>query len=125
MDFVSDDGPAVLVPHSSDGQRLQRFASHAFREELGRGGGHLHGACKNAAHQGTFLVNGVQHPGRHVLSAGDVVTLAKHGTLAETNGSASRARMDYAAQAEPEAVRLTGPFAAYYTLQRLCEPDGI
>ena len=73
MHFHSPAGePCVHVPHSSDGQRLQRFASQAFREELGRGGGHLHGACKHAASQATFLVNGSERPGRHVLSAGDV-----------------------------------------------------
>ena len=127
--------PCVHVPHSSDGQRLQRFASQAFREELGRGGGHLHGACKHAAHQGTFLVNGAERPGRHVLSSGDVVTLAKRGALGEpvTAATAPRSRMEYAGAqvAEPEAgpaaaaaaVRLTGPFASYYAMQRLCEPD--
>ena len=127
------------MPHSSDGQRLQRFASQAFREELGRGGGHLHGTCKHAASQATFLVNGSERPGRHVLSAGDVVTLVKRGALGEPAGAtaaaataAPRSRMDYAAvpvadpeagQAAAAAVRLTGPFASYYAMQRLCEPD--
>ena len=150
MHFHSPAGePCVHVPHSSDGQRLQRFASQAFREELGRGGGHLHGACKHAASQATFLVNGSERPGRHVLSAGDVVTLVKRGALGEPAGAtaaaataaaataaaataAPRSRMDYAAvpvadpeagQAAAAALRLTGPFASYYAMQRLCEPD--
>ena len=47
----------------------------AFREQLGRAGGHLHGSCRGEAHRQTFLVNGEPQPGRHVLAAGDVVTL--------------------------------------------------
>ena len=34
MEFYGPSGPSVHVPSSSDGQRLQRFASLAFREEL-------------------------------------------------------------------------------------------
>ena len=56
MEFVGVDGLSVHVPDAADGQRLQRFASATFREELGRGGGRLHGACKHAAHQCIFLV---------------------------------------------------------------------
>jgi hypothetical protein len=42
MEFETVDGPTVVVEASAEGQRLQAFATRAFREHLGQTAGRQH-----------------------------------------------------------------------------------
>ena len=133
MEFTSHLGPTTHVSTSSAGQRLQRFASNAFREQLGRlGSSRLHASCRSAAHQQTFLVNGVAQQGRHLLAAGDIVTLlvtepSAHQQADTPTAPASRARMAIGGATPDEDTRGDGSqsialspssaFACYYATQ--------
>ena len=132
MEFTSHIGPTTHVSTSSAGQRLQRFASNAFREQLGRlGASRLHASCRSAAHQQTFLVNGVAQPGRHLLAAGDIVTLVvtepgAHQQADTSTAPASRARMAIGGATSDEdthgdggqrALSPSSAFACYYATQ--------
>ena len=76
MEFTDNLGrPSIVVDSSSAGQRLQRFASHAFREQLGRTANGLHSNAAHAAHATPCLVDGERRPGRWELRAGELVTL--------------------------------------------------
>ena len=136
MEFTILVGPSAQVGSVASGQRLQKFASNAFREQLGRqGASRLHASCKSAAHRQTFLVNGVTQPGRHVLRAGDVVTLAVGAADGKDEAqqrvsapaAASRARMALGGGADDEehqrdrrrdfALDPRCAFVRYYTSQ--------
>eukprot|EP00966_Prymnesium_polylepis_P331178 7386745-Prymnesium_polylepis.1 len=139
MEFCGAAGPCVIVDASGAGQRLQGFVARAFREQLGRCAGHIHVACRHAARSvveaGSVLVNGSAAAGRHVLQAGDVVTLAA-ALVDPTLGAApqeSRSRMalgfdedlpdaEDARTSAPAAAEARAAFRAYYEAQGLWEP---
>mmetsp|Transcript_49644 Transcript_49644/g.142374 ORF Transcript_49644/g.142374 Transcript_49644/m.142374 type:complete len:821 (-) Transcript_49644:115-2577(-) len=149
MEFACAEGACALVDESSAGQRLQAFARRAFREQLGRGGGHLHGSCKHAARdeesRGGLRVNGRPCQGRTVLRAGDLVTLLdtqENGGEATARSACGtgRARMDYGAVARPAAegevaeapptqqvdfgaTSAAEAFGRYYRSQHLCPEE--
>ena len=65
MEFTDNLGrPSIVVDSSSAGQRLQRFASHAFREQLGRTANGLHSNPAHAAHATPFVVASVAREAR-------------------------------------------------------------
>lgn len=133
MEFHCADGPSVHVRSSDAGQRLHRFASNAFREQLGRqGSSRLHSSCRGAALHQTFLVNGIVQPGRYVICAGDIVTMDASTTASDSVIKADelpdaaptpqkRARMalsaSYVADMRVKPLQQCQAFARYYTLQ--------
>ena len=132
MEFRGVAGPSVHVRSTDTGQRLQRFASHAFREQLGRrGSSRLHASCRGTAHQQVFLVNDIPRPGRHVLCAGDVVTLvattdAEHTAAAgdpsaDKPSASTRARMTFGTPSrgaeDSGTLHEKNAFVQYYSSQ--------
>ena len=142
MEFTSERGPCTIVDAASSGQRLQAFASRAFREHLGQGANQQHANCRNAARDaaasGSLLVDGIVAAGRRVLRAGELVTLALPCGPADQgaapsggDGQHGRPRMSLfeaepepepAGESEGESSSSDGPacFSEYYRLQRIC-----
>ena len=128
MEFTDNLGrPSIVVDSSNAGQRLQRFASHAFREQLGRTANGLHSNAAHAAHATPCLVDGERRPGRWELRAGELVTLelgaaADDGAPPPQRGSRPRMALRDDAGAGTTAGS-SAAFTAYFRAQRLCASD--
>ena len=141
MEFSGPAGACVLVDASASGQRLQGFVARAFREQLGRCAGHLHVnsrlAAQSAVEAGSVLVNDVPCPGRHVMQAGELVTLstATNAPIATSQSCESRSRMalhldddiypgedEVPAEASESALAARAAFRVYYEAQGLWSP---
>ena len=116
-----------LAAATHAGQRLQRFASHAFREQLGRTANGLHSNAAHAAHATPCLVDGKRRPGRWELRAGELVTLelgaaADDDTPPPQRGSRPRMALRDEAGAGTTAGS-SASFTAYFRAQQLCASD--
>mmetsp|Transcript_20203 Transcript_20203/g.51394 ORF Transcript_20203/g.51394 Transcript_20203/m.51394 type:complete len:1018 (-) Transcript_20203:123-3176(-) len=140
MDFATARGACEVVAAEDAGERLQRFAARAFREQLLQRGDSRTQAFL-AASEGRLLVNDAVVPGSHVLRASDVVTLVSRDvvTLVPPTEQAAQGRSARRMVVELEDGDEDGDgaggmrqalaasagalaFREYYAAQRLCTP---